>query len=247
MALVFFDLGDAVAAEYWSGVALKINPRGPATKLVVALLHLYHHEETAAVEVARELVQPDAWTRGVRGYALRIAEAPSLAAGNYEEVISDYLLAYPELEEGNLPMVTTDIMDACVVALDLASIYLQQGKQAKANTLLLAVESEMRHWKPRAASWRRGYGYANVDLHALRGEREQALSVLRKNAAMGIRDFWRLQLLYNPNLESIRDTPEFAAVIAEIEADMAEQLERVREMERNGELEPIPEISATTH
>ena len=28
--------------------------------------------------------------------------------------------------------------------------------------------------------------------------------------------------------------------------DMATQLARVREMERNGELEPIPEISATT-
>jgi hypothetical protein len=35
--------------------------------------------------------------------------------------------------------------------------------------------------------------------------------------------------------------------MAEIEADMAAQLARVREMERNGELEPIPEISATTH
>ena len=31
----------------------------------------------------------------------------------------------------------------------------------------------------------------------------------------------------------------------EIEADMAAQLARVREMERNGELEPIPEVSAT--
>jgi hypothetical protein len=38
----------------------------------------------------------------------------------------------------------------------------------------------------------------------------------------------------------------FAAIVAEIEADMAAQLERVREMERDGELEPIPEVSATT-
>ena len=30
----------------------------------------------------------------------------------------------------------------------------------------------------------------------------------------------------------------------EIEADMAEQLARVREMEKSGELEPIPEVSA---
>ena len=62
-----------------------------------------------------------------------------------------------------------------------------------------------------------------------------------------MRDRWRWQLLYNPNLESLHDTPEFAAMVAEIEADMAAQLARVREMERNGELEPIPEVSATTH
>ena len=55
---------------------------------------------------------------------------------------------------------------------------------------------------------------------------------------------WRWQVLYNPNLDSIRDTPEFAAIVAEIEADMADQLARVREMERNGELEPIPKTVA---
>jgi hypothetical protein len=58
---------------------------------------------------------------------------------------------------------------------------------------------------------------------------------------------WRWQIRHNSNLESIRGTTEFDAMVAEIEADMAEQLARVREMERNGELEPIPEISATTH
>ena len=34
-------------------------------------------------------------------------------------------------------------------------------------------------------------------------------------------------------------------MVAEIKADMAVQLALVREMERNGELEPIPEVSAT--
>jgi hypothetical protein len=33
-------------------------------------------------------------------------------------------------------------------------------------------------------------------------------------------------------------------MVTEIEADMAEQLARVRELERNGELEPIPELAA---
>jgi hypothetical protein len=84
-----------------------------------------------------------------------------------------------------------------------------------------------------------------VALHALRGEKKLALAALQEHAATGTRDMWRWELLYNPNLDSIRDTPEFAAIVAEMEADMADQLERVREMEKNGELEPIPEVSAT--
>ena len=53
-------------------------------------------------------------------------------------------------------------------------------------------------------------------------------------------------LKQDPILEPLHDEPEFQAMIAEIETDMAAQLARVREMERNGELEPIPEISAAT-
>jgi hypothetical protein len=45
----------------------------------------------------------------------------------------------------------------------------------------------------------------------------------------------------------IDDEPEFQARIVEIEADMAAQPARVREMERSGEVEPIPEDSGVAH
>ena len=113
----------------------------------------------------------------------------------------------------------------------------------KAESLLSLIESELPHWSQTGA-WFGGYGYADVELHALRGDKERALVALREGAAKGIRLMWRFQLLCNPNLELIRGTPEFAAIVAEIESDMAEQLARVREMEKNGELEPIPELAA---
>ena len=40
------------------------------------------------------------------------------------------------------------------------------------------------------------------------------------------------------NLKLLHGEPEFQATISEIRADMAAQLERVREMEASGELEP---------
>jgi hypothetical protein len=236
-----------IAAKYWSEAALKVDPRAPWAKLVLALLHLDRHEEAEAVEIVREITQPGAMKRGAQGAALRIANAPNLAAGHYEEIITEYLTDYPELRDAKVPVeFSSSGWEALLVTLDLASVYLQAGEEAKAESLLSAAESEIPHW-PQTAAWDAGYGFANVDLHALRGDKEKALAALREGAANGTRWLWRLQLLYNPNLESIRDTPEFAAVIAEIEADMAAQLARVREMQRNGELKAIPEAPAQSH
>ncbi len=71
-------------------------------------------------------------------------------------------------------------------------------------------------------------------------------TALRQAIDEGWRFNWRYSLKLDPSLESLHDEPEYQAMVAEIEADMAAQRERVREMERNGELEPIPEVSATT-
>ena len=93
---------------------------------------------------------------------------------------------------------------------------------------------------------RSGYKIADVQIHAQRGEKQKALSALRRAIDEGWRFEWWYQLKHKPDLEPLHDEPEFQAMIAEIETDMAAQLARVREMERNGELEPIPEISAMT-
>jgi tetratricopeptide (TPR) repeat protein len=251
IANTYFDLGDITAAEYWFDAASRLDPEAPWVRMMSALRHLYHDEEAEAVAIARELTRSDpSYSRGTRAIALRIAFASDLAAGNSEEIITRYLARYPVLAKGQLPIGERsnvyDVWEAFSVTLDLAAAYLHAGDKAKAESLLSLVESELPHW-PQVGSWIWGYGYADVELHALRGDKEKALAALREGAAKGTRYMWRFQLLHNPNLESIRDTPEFAAIVAEIEADMATQLARVREMERNGELEPIPEVSATTH
>ncbi len=98
--------------------------------------------------------------------------------------------------------------------------------------------------RPRLGDW--GYGIADVQIYTLQGDKQKALSALRQAIDEGWRSSWWYFLKYDPILESLHDEPEFQAMVAEIEADMAAQLARVREMERNGELEPIPDISATT-
>ncbi len=85
-----------------------------------------------------------------------------------------------------------------------------------------------------------------MQIYALRGDKQKALSALQRAIDEGWRSHWWYYLKYDPILESLHDEPEFQEMVAEIEADMAAQLARVREMERNGELEPIPEVLSTT-
>jgi hypothetical protein len=125
-------------------------------------------------------------------------------------------------------------------AINLALVLSKTGEQEQAN-LLLNLSSQHIQTLPRL-SWI-GYGIADVEIYALQGEKQKALSALRQAIDEGWRSLWWYYLKYHPTLESLHDEPEYQAMVAEIEADMAAQLARVREMERNGELEPIPELA----
>ena len=86
-----------------------------------------------------------------------------------------------------------------------------------------------------------GYGIADVRIYALQGKTETALAALRQAIDQGWRINWWYYLEHDPNLDSIRNEPEFQAMVKEIKAEMAAQLERLRAMEASGDLEPIPE------
>ena len=68
----------------------------------------------------------------------------------------------------------------------------------------------------------------DVAIHALRGDTIKALASLREAEQAGWRAWWRYDRDWNPKLASIRDEPEFKAVFADIERDMAQQRARTR-------------------
>jgi hypothetical protein len=109
------------------------------------------------------------------------------------------------------------------------------------------LEKSLQHIQTKPRLGNNGYVMFDVDIFALQGEKQKALAALRQAIDEGWRRYWWYNLKYEPDLVSLHEEPEYQAMVAEIEADMAAQLERVREMERNGELEPIPEVSAVGH
>jgi tetratricopeptide (TPR) repeat protein len=237
---LFMDLGDADQAEHWIHRSIELSPKSRASNQAMLLLHVYQGNEAAGLEYGRKALAITS------SFFLQIDAVELLAdhevrVGRYPEARELYADRFPEfLSEDDLKINSGRRFRA---AIGLAFVLYQTGEQERADLLLNRTLQQI-ETLPRLSVF--GYGIAAVQIHALRGETQKALSALRQAIDEGWRAFWWYWLKYDPILESLHDEPEFQAIVAEIEADMAAQLARVREMERNGELEPIPEVAATT-
>jgi TolB-like protein/DNA-binding winged helix-turn-helix (wHTH) protein len=235
LGMLFLDLGDLDEAEYWIGRSIEMGPESIWPNAALIRLHLYRDDE-AAVAYVRKL--PEGVLPSRLAYVLR--RLHEIKAGRYSEVRALYEKIVPELLEEDSPEINgmKRYESAIALALPLSKL----GEQERAD-LLLKRSFQYIHTIPRLG--RQGNWIADVQIYALQGEKQKALAALRKAIDQGWRAMWWYYLQREPNLESLHDEPEFQAMVAEIEADMATQLARVREMERNGELAPIPSISKT--
>ena len=76
----------------------------------------------------------------------------------------------------------------------------------------------------------------DVQLFALKGDKQRAMKTLRDAVDTGWVFDWRWHVS-NPNLDSIRDEPEFREIVAELEEKMVTQLAAIRALPDMGELD----------
>jgi TolB-like protein/Tfp pilus assembly protein PilF len=225
---LFLDLGDPVEGGGWIQRSIEQGPENPYANFAMQRLELYRGDEAAALEHGRKAFA--IWPFEV----LTILRDHEVRAGRYAEVRALYEELFPELLDEREPEVDLRNYRA---AIDLALILSRTGEQERADWLLDRSLQQLQR-RPRLGGF--GYGLADVQIHALRGEKRKALSALRHAIDEGWRADWWYLLQHKPDLEPLHGEPEFQAMVKEIEADMAAQLERVREMERGGELAAIP-------
>ena len=237
LGLVYLDLGDAAQADYWLKQSITIGAVRTWPNVGMALLHTYRHDVALAQESANRAMQaipvktidPFGWQ-----LAFSLIRNMDLRAGRAAEARALYQTHYPALLNDNEPVINrTNYRQA----IDLALVLAKTGEQDRADYLLDRSLAFVRG-KPRLDFV--GYGIADVQILALQGKTEAALTALRQAIDEGWRQFWWYYAEHDPNLDSIRNEPEFQAMMQEIRADMAEQLVRVHEWEANGELAPIP-------
>ncbi len=233
MGLIYLDLGDERQAQYWIDRLMELGPESLSPNFVMARLHFYRDEKNRGLEYARKVLMTNA------RYSDPLAHLRNhdLKAGRYAEARARYEQSYPALLNENEPRIDGSNYRA---AIGLALVLSNTNEQERAD-MLLDRSLTFIHTIPRLGI--RGYRIYDVQIYAQRGKKEEALAALRQAIDQGWRTYWWYYLEHDLSLESIRNEPEFQAMAEEIRADMAKQLARVREMERNGKLAPVPEIS----
>ena len=111
------------------------------------------------------------------------------------------------------------------------------GNRERANMLLDQCEAQISEMI-RVGFY--GYWISDVQILALRGRPDDALVALRQAYDQNWVTDWRYFFYVDPNLDSIRGETGFEEIFLLIKTDMASQLERVHEMEANGEITPVP-------
>jgi TolB-like protein/Tfp pilus assembly protein PilF len=238
LGLLYLDLGDETAAVHWINKALELGPESPIPNWAMEMLLVYQGENTQAKEYANKVLQQDP------NWALSLADLRNqdLQAGRVVDASARYEKQFPALFNYDDPMIDRSNVQA---AINLGLIMTSLGQAAHANLLLdrsldyaESTTIPRLHWYPFA------YGIPQqVQIYALQGKTQKSLEALRQAIDNGWRGLWWYWLEHDPNLDSIRQEPEFQALAEEIRADMAAQLERARAMQAKGELESIPDIN----
>jgi TolB-like protein/tetratricopeptide (TPR) repeat protein len=235
----YLNLGDPAGAAAWLS-RLESNALDHDHHLLTSryFLQRYRGESKQALETARLLGMHGQHVAGFH-FVGDLAWLRDLQSVDSEAALAGYARVFPEIAE-DPPVVNTNNYAAAV---SIAILHLRAGDEAAAERLLRESLAAMETMPVMGVV---GHGNADVMAYLVLGETEQAAASLQHNLAAGWRvDWWLLRV--DPVFEPLWGLPEFQALMSEVEAEMAAQLARVREMERNGELEPIPEIPATAH
>jgi TolB-like protein/Tfp pilus assembly protein PilF len=231
---LYLELGDEQQAERWLSRSIELAPERVGTIANMARFSWHRGHEAEALDYARKVPVIDPGSN-YASWMFFLQTKRELQTGHYAEARARIEKSNPELLVEDEPIIDEENLEA---AISLAYVLTQTGELERAELLLtraLAFFQTIPKW----SGWR--YRTSDVRIYALQGQTAEALAALRVAIDAGWRQYWRYELEDDPMLDSIRDEPEFQAMVAEIRADMAAQLARLREWEANGELAPIPE------
>ncbi len=217
LAMMYCDLGDDASCDRALRQAEERWPDNAIVNALLALRDLQGGDMNGAERRARRILEANPRDSG----ALGLLGFIDYRDGRYAESVARYRKAYPEL------FTAAPRIDAWnyTVAIDIVPALQKLGKTDEALALLAGSEKVMARL-PLLGGGLKWEGRATNDARALalRGRKQEALAALRAAEQAGWRGWgWRWVRDLQPAFDSIRDDPEFKAIFADIERDMARQ------------------------
>ncbi|MGB5543653.1 MAG: tetratricopeptide repeat protein, partial [Gammaproteobacteria bacterium] len=232
MAISYLHLGDDQAAERWLAESLRLNPEAEVSRVGPALLAYQRGQDAQALEITRNSLDAFPGNRfNAEIIALIIVRDVSLAQG-------DVATAQRAIE-GYRPGVTAVDFNSDIGRDDVFGRILALPVIAARDGRDLAIEVaegllqglQMNRW-----------GYSPVSaadiraaIYAFLGDAQAAVESMRERQRLATKDlpwfWWERDSMYAP----IRDEPVYQAFMAELNAEIAEQLHMLR---ASGQPEP---------
>ncbi len=228
LAAIYLDFGDTPRAQQVVASFIERWPDDYFSNVAAAVLHQVLGSKAAAERHATkaQAIYPQDI------FSLQILRNADLRQGDPGSARARYASGFPELLTSTPARITALNRAA---AIDVALVLQAAGDGATASALLDLAEQFI-GTIPRLGL--AGYGIADVAIHALRGDKAKALAALREAEKAGWRGpLWRYYRDVDPNLDSIRNEPDFKAVFADIERDMARQRAELAKLPKDAPLD----------
>jgi TolB-like protein/Flp pilus assembly protein TadD len=236
-ALVFILSGDLEEAERWLARASATAPESPAVAALQLLLASARENRAELSKLVNELPTRPGSAAAKRGFAGDAA----ILSGNFEAAANTFraLLDSSGVKDGGKKPMRLRRWQ-----LKLGYSLVKLGNTAEAASVLqdiqIAAAEEPRFSMGGGSNFYEtgsGIFYTDAELHAVRGEKEKSLAALRSMLTLpddGLIPIGSLPVAIedSPLLESVRDTPEFAAFrneVARRRAVMKQRVEAMRE------------------
>jgi len=211
----------------------------------MALLYAGRHEE--AIAMLESLQDTGTSSKGLH-IPLNVLAGFDLAAAKPEQALARYRQYKPGCFD---QQAGTGLDDSCPEP-GFTRVLQETGDKELAQEIAKAGVQSWETFRTHTGSTEYDPSYiVDIRFYALAGQHEKALSGLEELVAKGFRGIagwqafdWRYFAYYDISVDSIRDHPRFRAAVATIESDMAQQLENVREMQRNGEVPTLEKVRA---
>ena len=215
MARLFLDLGDDTRAAEWLAIA-ELSGEDIATEELRALLLTREGGQSPQrVEIAQRYYSESRF-QGFRDRFLRIVRDAHLEQNRPDAAIALYRETHPELfqDEPSIDWLNFTL------AVDLAHVLAQTGQQKGVETLLRRTEDYI------AGIPRLGccdYGLTDVEIAAIRGDEEQALTALEQAIDEGWKVDWWWDTEYNPNLQVLTSNERYHGLLRALAEALAVQ------------------------